>query len=170
MPGGLGTVTRPLGPFDREAVQEALGACGAFSQEEIGVALELFDAGLAGDYVLFGAERDGRLRGYVCLGKASLTAASWYLYWMCVHPAAQRLGVGGALQLQAEAFVRSRGGERIVLETSGRPDYGPARRFYEKAGYLPVGRIPDFYRPGDDCLIYSKTVDRSEPERPEASW
>lgn len=170
MPGGMGIVTRPLGPVDREAVQDALGACGAFSQEEIGVALELFDAGLAGDYVLFGAEREGRLQGYVCLGKASLTAASWYLYWMCVHPAAQRLGMGRALQLRAEALVRSRGGERIVLETSGRPDYGPARRFYEKAGYLPVGRIPDFYRPGDDCLIYSKTRDRFSDDRPEASW
>ena len=169
MPGELGIVTRPLGPVDREAVQEALDACGAFSQEEIGVALELFDAGLAGDYALFGAERDGRLVGYVCLGKASLTAASWYLYWMCVHPVAQRLGIGRALQRRAEAFVRSQGGERIVLETSGRSDYGPARHFYERAGYLPVGRIPDFYRPGDDCLIYSKVLERSESERREAS-
>jgi ribosomal protein S18 acetylase RimI-like enzyme len=170
MPGELGIVTRPLGAVDREAVQEALGACGAFSQEEIGVALELFDAGLAGDYVLFGAERGGRLQGYICLGKASLTAASWYLYWMCVHPDAQRLGLGRALQLRAEAFVRSQGGERIVLETSGRSDYGPARRFYEKAGYLPVGCIPDFYRPGDDCLIYFKTRDRFSDDRSEASW
>jgi ribosomal protein S18 acetylase RimI-like enzyme len=169
MPGELGIVTRPLGPVDREAVQEALDACGAFSEEEVGVALELFDAGLAGDYVLFGAERGGRLEGYVCLGKASLTAASWYLYWMCVHPAAQRLGVGQALQRWAEAFVRSQGGERIVLETSGRSDYGRTRRFYERAGYRTVGRIPDFYRPGDDCLIYSKDVNRSERERPEAS-
>jgi len=169
MSGELGLVTRPLGSVDREAVQDALAACGAFSPEEIGVALELFDAGLAGDYVLFGVERGGLLRGYVCLGKASLTAASWYLYWMCVHPAAQRLGVGQALQHRAEAYVRSRGGERIVLETSGRPDYGRTRRFYEKAGYLPVGRIPDFYRPGDDCLIYSKIVNRSEQDRPEAS-
>lgn len=169
MPSELGIVTRPLGPVDREAVQEALDACGAFSQEEIGVALDLFDEGTAGDYFHFGAERGGRLQGYVCLGKASLTAASWYLYWMCVHPVAQRLGMGRALQRRAEAFVRSQGGERIVLETSGRSDYGPARRFYEQAGYLPVGRIPDFYRPGDDCLIYSKVVDRSEQDRPEAS-
>lgn len=169
MPSELGIVTRPLEPIDRDAVQEALAACGAFSQEEIRVALELFDAGMAGDYVHFGAERGGRVQGYVCLGKASLTAASWYLYWMCVHPVAQRLGLGRALQLRAEAFVRSQGGERIVLETSGRSDYGRARRFYERAGYSAVGRIPDFYRPGDDCLIYFKSVERSVDERSEAS-
>lgn len=168
MPGGLDIVTRPLEPEDREAVHETLATCGAFSEEEVRVALDLFDSGAAGDYFHFGAVRDGRLQGHVCLGKASLTVASWYLYWICVRPGAQRLGVGRALQLRAEAFVRSRGGERIVLETSGRSDYGRARRFYEMAGYANVGRIPDFYRPGDDCLIYSKTVNSPGSARSEA--
>jgi ribosomal protein S18 acetylase RimI-like enzyme len=71
----------------------------------------------------------------------------------------QRQGVGGMLQRQVEASARAGGGRRLVLETSGRADYDAARRFYERVGYVQTGFIADFYRPGDDCVIYVKTLD-----------
>jgi len=30
------------------------------------------------------------------------------------------------------------------------------RRFYERAGYHTLGRIPDYYKPKDDCIFYCK--------------
>jgi ribosomal protein S18 acetylase RimI-like enzyme len=130
------------------------------------VALEVIDVGLEqgldGDYPLFAAVGDGRVHGYVCVGKTPLTRGTWHLYWICVHPNAQGLGVGRALQQHAEAFVGARGGERLVLETSTGPAYARARRFYSQAGYDLVGQIADFYKPGDDCAIYCKRV---APER-----
>jgi ribosomal protein S18 acetylase RimI-like enzyme len=147
---------------DRHVVHEALTRCGAFTDEEIRVAIEMFDSGLAGDYSLLGIETGGALRAYACFGKAGLTQRSWYLYWMCVHPDVQRSGLGQALERTVEDFVRQRDGDRLVLETSGRPDYERARRFYERAGFTMHGRIPDFYRPGDDCIIYCKLLDISQ--------
>ena len=76
---------------------------------------------------MFTAEVDGRFAGYVCVGPTPLTHSTWHLYWICVHPRAQGRGVGRALQAHAEAFVRSRGGERIVLETSASAAYARAR-------------------------------------------
>ena len=70
----------------------------------------------------------------------------------------QGTGVGQALERSVENSVRHMGGERLVLETSGRPDYERSRRFYERAGFTVHGRIPDFYKPGDDCIIYCKTA------------
>jgi len=145
-------------PDDRFAVREMLTRCGAFTDEEVRVALEMFDAGLTGDYSLLGIDADGALRAYACFGKATLTERSWYLYWICVDPAAQATGVGRALQSAVEDRVRELGGERLVLETSGRPDYTRARTFYERAGFTVHGRIPDFYKQGDDCLIYGKML------------
>jgi ribosomal protein S18 acetylase RimI-like enzyme len=139
-------------------VQEALAGCGAFTDEEVGVAIEMFESGLAGDYSLLGIDIGGALRAYACFGKAGLTQWSWYLYWFCVHPAAQRSGVGQALERSVEEAVRQCGGERLVLETSGRPDYERSRRFYERAGFALQGRIRDFYKAGDDCLIYCKSL------------
>ena len=105
---------------------------------------------------MFTAEMDERFAGYVCVGRTPLTHSTWHLYWICVHPWAQSRGVGRALQAHAEKFVRSRGGERIVLETSATAAYARARDFYAAAGYAVVGRIPDFYRKGDDCLVYCR--------------
>jgi ribosomal protein S18 acetylase RimI-like enzyme len=154
----MGMTIRELRREDRDAVREMLIACESFSAQEVEVALEVLDAGFAGEYDLFGAELDGRLRGYVALGRTPMTLSTWHLYWICVHPAAQRRGLGRALQARAERFILARGGERIVLETSGRPGYEGQRRFYEQAGYQCASRIRDYYKAGDDCIFYCKVV------------
>jgi ribosomal protein S18 acetylase RimI-like enzyme len=147
---------------DRKAIHEMLEQCSAFTAEEVRVALEILADGLAGgldgDYPHFTAELEGRVCGYVCVGKTPLTHGTWHEYWICVHPDAQGKGVGLALQTQAEVFVRSRGGERLVIETSGRSAYARTRRFYRQAGYRRVGLIRDFYRPGDDCVFFCKEL------------
>jgi ribosomal protein S18 acetylase RimI-like enzyme len=156
----MGAVVRPSRPDDRAAIAHALQLCAAFNAEEVAVALELFDEGVSNpaSYTLFTAEEDGRVAGYVCLGRAPLTESTWYVYWLCVHPHLQGRGIGRALQQHGEAFVIGLGGRRMVLETSGRPDYHRARTFYQRLGYQQTGRIADFYRPGDDCLIYVKDI------------
>jgi ribosomal protein S18 acetylase RimI-like enzyme len=154
----MGVTVRDLAPGDRPAVDEILHDCRAFSETEIRVALEMVDAGLAGDYSLFAAEVDGQLRGYACFGRAYLTASSWYLYWICVDRRAQGTGIGRALQEHVEDLVRALGGERLVLETSARADYARARHFYRAGGFVEVGRIAEFYGPTDDCLIYCKRL------------
>jgi ribosomal protein S18 acetylase RimI-like enzyme len=147
---------------DRPAVHDLLRACGVFTEEEVSTALEVLDVGIAGglegDYPAFVVEVERRVRGYVCVGKTPLTAGTWHLYWICVHPESQRTGVGRTLQSHVEQFIRSRGGERIVLETSSQPGYERTRRFYRRAGYGEVGRIKNFYKAGDDCVIFCKEL------------
>jgi ribosomal protein S18 acetylase RimI-like enzyme len=158
----MGVIVREVTPADRAAAAEALEASGAFRQEEIRVALGVLDDALAGGadagYALLAVESGGQFRGYVCAGSTPLTVSTWHVYWICVHPAVQGTGAGRALETRLEELVRSRGGERLVVETSGRPDYERARRFYEMAGYREVGRIPDFYGAGDDCVLYCKRL------------
>jgi ribosomal protein S18 acetylase RimI-like enzyme len=80
---------------------------------------------------------------------------------MCVDPSVQGRGLGRMLERAVVDCVRQSGGERVILETSGRPDYERTRRFYEAIGYAVHGRIPDFYRHGDDCVIYCKLLESS---------
>jgi len=153
---------RELQRQDCNAVRDALIACGAFTDEEVQVALEVLEAGLvgglSGEYPHFVAEVEQHVCGYVCVGKTPLTASTWHLYWICVHPAVQGRGVGQELLSHVEAFVRTCNGERLVVETSGQPSYARTRRFYDDASYIEVGRIPDFYKSGDDCVLYCKTL------------
>lgn len=163
----MGMLIRFLEKRDVVAVQQMLAACQLFTADEVNVALELLSqalaGGAAGDYPLFVAEVNGTAHGYICIGKVPLTRGTWHLYWIVVHPAVQGRGVGRALQLHAEEFIRGCGGERIALETSSRAEYARTRRFYRRAGYKRVGAIRDFYKPGDDCIMFCKTLSR-DPE------
>ena len=152
---------RDLVAGDQTSVREALKDCGAFSEEEVRVAMEMVEGGLKGDYSLPAVEIDGKVCGYACIGRVPLTQAAWYIYWICVHPSMQRKGVGRALQVRIEQLVRQAGGTRLVLETSGRADYEASRRFYRAAGFTEAGRVPDFYKPGDDCVVYYKALEEA---------
>jgi GNAT superfamily N-acetyltransferase len=158
-----GTITLPslrtLTAADRGRIEEISRAVGLFQADEISVALEVFDAEVAGspDYIALGAEHDGRLAGWICWGPTPCTLGTFDLYWMAVDPALHGAGVGTALLHAMEA--RLAGIARlVVVETAGRPDYAPTRGFYEARGYRAVSRIPDFYAPGDDQVVYVKSL------------
>jgi GNAT superfamily N-acetyltransferase len=158
-----GTITLPslraLTAADRGRIEEISRAVGLFRADEIAVALEVFDAEVAGspDYIALGAEHDGRLAGWICWGPTPCTLGTFDLYWMAVDPALHGAGVGTALLHAMEA--RLAGVARlVVVETAGRPDYAPTRAFYEARGYRAVSRIPDFYAPGDDQVVYVKSL------------
>jgi predicted N-acetyltransferase YhbS len=76
-----------------------------------------------------------------------------------VDPGAYRAGVGSALVDEMERRLRGRA-RLIAVDTSGRPDYAPTRDFYAAKGYLAVARVPDFYAPGDDQVIFTKRLDQ----------
>jgi GNAT superfamily N-acetyltransferase len=134
---------------------------GRFRDDEILVALEVFDAAMAGDssYLILGAELEGRVAGWICWGPTPCTLGTFDLYWMAVDPALQGSGIGTALLVEMER--RLAGVARlIVVETAGRADYAATRAFYQARGYQPVAMIPEFYGPGDDQVVFVKAVGR----------
>ena len=156
-----GTLTAPalgpLSPADRRRIEEITRAVRVFRDDEVPVALEVFDGAVAGspDYTALGAALDQRLVGWICWGPTPCTLGTYDLYWMAVDPAAQSAGIGTALLREMEG--RLAGSARlIVVETAGRPDYRPTRAFYEARGYRKASVIPDFYAPGDDQVVYVK--------------
>ena len=158
-----GTLTAPalrhLAAADRRRIEEITRAVSVFRDDEVPVALEVFDGAVAGspDYVALGATVDERLVGWICWGPTPCTLGTYDLYWMAVDPAAQAAGIGTALLREMEG--RLAGSARlIVVETAGRPDYRPTRAFYEARGYRKAAIIPDFYAPGDDQVVYVKAL------------
>jgi len=155
--------TRPLELRDREAVSGILEGVGNFSEQEKKIALELIDAwlevGEASDYLCWVLEDDAGVRGYVCVGPTPLTDGTFDLYWIAVDPSAQGRGYGQALTQLAEDEARARGGRLLLIETASQETYAPTIRFYERAGYELISRIPDFYKVGDDKLTFVKHLD-----------
>lgn len=150
---------------DRETVRALVERTGFFTRDEVAIAVELVDAhlsdGPASGYQFVFAEMDGALAGYACYGPVTCTAASYDLYWIAVEPKFQRHGVGRMLMDVVESQVAARGGERIYIDTSGRDQYAPTRAFYERSGFYAEARLKDFYAPGDDRVIYAKSLLKS---------
>ena len=140
---------------------------GVFHDDEVPVALEVFDGAVAGtsssspdpDYTALGADVEGRLVGWICWGPTPCTAGTYDLYWMAVDPAVQHAGVGTVLVAEMERQLLGRA-RLVVVETAGRAAYDATRAFYQARGYRPTARIPDFYSPGDDLVVYTKSLVR----------
>ena len=156
---------RELRAADRAPLAALLRATVAFTDEEVGVALERIDAGLAGapprpdDPRFFVAESDGRIAGYVCYGRVPLSDGVYGVSWIAVDPGQKRRGTGRALLAAVESEVARLGGRTILIETGGKPSYGPTRAFYEASGYAEIARLPDFFRVGDDKVFYARPID-----------
>jgi len=149
-------------PADCQHIREISESSGFFLAAEVDVAVELAEERLqkgeaSGYYFLF-AERAGRVLGYTCFGPIACTLASYDLYWIAVHQDARGQGLGRQLLEQTEAAIAARGGQRIYIETSARPQYEPTRGFYLACGYTQAALLEDFYGPGDGKLVYVKAV------------
>ncbi len=154
---------RPMSAPDRPAVLGLIRATDMFTPAEIAVAEELIDVylGTPGqkDYdVVVSADAGDGVAGYMTWGPTPLAENVYDLYWMAVSPKEQGRGRGKELVAWLEDKVRSLGGRMIVIETAGQPKYHPTREFYLRLGYREVARVPDFYKLGDDRIIYTKRI------------
>lgn len=157
-----GPALRGLRPDDRDAIARILHDSGAFRPEEIAIGLELVDESLhpgpSTDYEWFVAASAEGVVGFACFGPVPLTEGTWDLYWIAVDPSVRGTGVAATLDEAVTAEVRRRGGRWLLAETSSTEPYRPAHRFYERRGYRLLSRIDDFYRPGDDRLMFGKRL------------
>lgn len=152
---------------DKDAVLGLIRATEFFTAAEVDVAEELIDVYLTRpeqkDYDVVvvegegvGGDGEGAPAGYMTWGPTPLAEDAYDLYWMAVAPAEQGKGRGKELVRWLEAEVARRDGRVIIIETSSQPKYHGTRQFYIDLGYKEVARIPDFYRAGDDRVIYAK--------------
>jgi ribosomal protein S18 acetylase RimI-like enzyme len=161
-------------PSDRAQLIDILSQGAGFRSEEVACAIELLDAALAPSDGAAADQRDPddtgyearvavadegeHVLGYACFGATPMTEATYDLYWLVVAENARGRGIGGALVVAVDEELKQRGARIIRVETSSLEGQGGARRFYEKTGFRLAGAIPDFYRQGDDLLVYAKVL------------
>ena len=159
-------IIRPLVAADRSGVFRILENAGNFTPEEVATALELIDEWLElgehSGYLTYVLESQGEegseVLGYVSFGPTPLTESTYDLYWIAVDKSKHRGGVGKKLMKFTEEEIARRGGRLLLIETSSQETYGGTIQFYERTGYELVGKIKEYYKPGDDKLIFVKRL------------
>ena len=103
-------------------------------------------------------ESADKVSGYVCYGPTPLTDGTYDIYWIAVDPERQGKKIGSELLSFAENDIAKNKGRLITVYTSSQEKYLSTRNFYIKRGYHEGCRIKDYYRRGDDLVVYVKQI------------
>jgi ribosomal protein S18 acetylase RimI-like enzyme len=135
---------------------------GAFRDVEIDIlreVLEAWEKNPEKDYTVIEIRDGHKIAGFAVYGPGPMTDFSYDVYWIVVDQALQGKGVGHQLMDLIESTILKTADKAILrVETSGKKEYAYQQRFYQSCGYSLIGRIIDFYEPGDDFLMYAKHV------------
>jgi [ribosomal protein S18]-alanine N-acetyltransferase len=131
---------RDVGPFDVETLAALHAACFADAWSAAAMAALLTTPGTFSVLALTADQPAGFAMARVAAEDAEILS-------LCVLPRARRRGIGAALMVRVGASARQRGARAMFLEVA--EDDSGARRFYQIAGFVEVGRRPGYYRRGD---------------------
>ncbi len=156
---------------DGPGILEVTSRIDIFNDGEKACVMELWNDYLnereASGYHFLVCRDDERVMGFACFGPHALTSSAFDLYWIAVDPFGQGHGIGRAILSRVEAEVQRAGGTLLLVETSGKPEYEPTRRFYEVCGYQCQAVIHDFYATGDDLAVFAKYLN-GQPAAPKS--
>lgn len=83
---------------------------------------------------------DGEPRGLIAFDHHF--ASTCNVWWLAVHPAAHRMGLGRALLERVAQHARERGCRFLTVETMSpravSPEFEITRRFYKAVGFIPL--------------------------------
>jgi ribosomal protein S18 acetylase RimI-like enzyme len=162
----------------RDRIAGILRGAEIFRDEEVDVALDLFDSAVdtasgvhdakaastiappvSSDYSFLGAfTPEDELAGFACYRPTPATDRTCDLYWIAVDPDRRRMGSGTILLNEVERRLKGLNARLVVAETSSRSDHSAARGFYLRHGYVETARARHFYAPADDRITFTKRL------------
>ncbi len=156
---------RPATLNDKKALMAIAEAIGLFKPQELeeldGMLAEYFDGNLGKDHFWI-TYADTNPVGVAYYAPEPYANGTWNLYFIAVHPQYQGKGYGTKLLRHVEQALTTRGERILLVETSGMPNFERTRAFYRKQGYEEEARIREFYKAGDDKVIFRKVLTASE--------
>ncbi len=152
---------RPTKPEDTEALMALCKVTGLFQPQELAVLgamlAEYFQGALGADHCWIMDDDDG-LVGIAYYAPEKFADKVWNLYLIGIHPDRQGEGRGTTLLRHVENSLALRGERILIIETSGLGSFEQTRAFYRKNGYDEEARIREFYRAGDDKIVFWKAL------------
>lgn len=145
---------------DQPALERIIDAVELFPADMLGGMMAPYFAadGSAGEFWL--TDDDGGPVSVAYCAPERLTDGTWNLLMIAVHPEKQRQGRGAALIGAVERQVAARDGRIVLVETSGLDSFEGQRALYKRLGYAEEARIRDFYEPGNDKVVFWKSLAR----------
>lgn len=152
---------RPITPEDLPALIAVAEASGLFQAHETEALTQMLDDHFQHDAHspdIWLTDDEAGPVGVAYVAPERMTEGTWNLYLIAIHPNHQRQGRGAALLTHIEHMLAERGARVLLVETSGLESFAYVRAFYRHNGYEEEARIREFYKAGDDKIIFRKAL------------
>ena len=87
-----------------------------------------------------------------------LTDGTYNLLAIGVSQDIQRKGIASQMMNYIEQLLKQRDGRILIVETSSDDAQIGARNFYQKIGYVQAAVIKDFWKEGEDKIVFLKKL------------
>lgn len=138
---------------DIPALEDVLNQTGLFPAEMLQPMAEPWLSGIAGHRWMVALYHENPI-GFAYVEAERMTEGTFNLLAIAVKPEAQARGVGTALVSDLMQRLRNEGGRVLLVETSSLDEFAKTRSFYEGQAFTKEARIRDFYRNGEDKIVY----------------
>ena len=142
---------------DMPGLKVIIGATGLFPPDLLDGMTAPHLNGEAPEDIWLTTEADG-LAALAYCAPERMTDNTWNLLLIATAPGRQRSGLGRAMVHHVERTLISRGGRLLLVETSAHPEFDGTRAFYRSLGYGQEARIRDFYREGEDKIVFRRVL------------
>ena len=157
---------RPATPTDMAALTALADASGLFQPDQLeevgGMLADYFNNSNSDDdgshfWITDDDTNDGPV-GVAYCAPETMTEGTWNLQLIAIRPDRQGQRRGEAMLRYVEHTLTMRGGRILLVETSGAASFERTRAFYRKCGYDEEARIREFYKAGEDKIVYWKLL------------
>lgn len=148
---------QPLRSRDLPALKQVIDATGLFPSDLLDEMVAPYMDGKATNEIWLTLHAPDPAAMAYCAPER-MTDGTSNLLLIAVDPSRQRQGLGAALMSHIERMLADNGQRILLVETSALPEFERTRAFYRRLGYHQEARIRDFYRAGDDKIIFRKAL------------
>ncbi len=144
---------------DRDAILSMVHESGQFDSDALRHVEATLNSFLKKDSPdLWFTADDGEPVGVALCAPEPVASGTWNLLMLWTRSDRHNAGHGSSLVEHVEQALKSKNARLLIVETSGLPNFEPARSFYRKCKFTEEARIRNFFAKDDDKIVFTKNL------------
>lgn len=149
---------RPVTKSDIDGLKQVVDSSGLFPSEYLDEMIaDYFDNPRTQDIWFAYIENNNPVAIGYCVPE-KFTDSTYNLLAIGVSKDTQRLGIASQMMNYIEQRLKQNDGRILIVETSSDDAQTGARNLYKKIGYMQAAVIKDFWKDGEDKIVFWKKL------------
>lgn len=154
----MNSIIRPVVESDIPALKQVVDSCELFPSEFLEEMLANYLNVPDSEEIWFTCSENDTLVGFGYCVPEQLTEGTYNLLAIGVAKNAQRTSIGQKMMGYIEDVLKGKNGRILIVETSSDQAQEGARNFYRKLTYTQMAVIKDFWKDGEDKIVFWKRL------------